>query len=340
MNFADFKIWRKESLLASPRLIDCGETNLYRALSDLQPKPQRGVDQVHIHRCDLAKRWLLRYGLPEAESRNAYVCRGVRHALQRILKEAACGNVVLFAPKDVYPVYLEIAMSAGVEVRTFSTLPQPVFPAKKPGSSSEFLLICNPWKPLGRFLTEDESEKLLEWIAVTNARFILIDAVYDFGAPFHQTTMKLAETGRAIVLHSVTKGWLWPQTFGVAWAGGECLHFDFGFRRDPPSQDQLALANQLLAVEANLPARVAATVDARKEKLLAALPGAVAKHCAAAAVQASPGCYLFPVEIDANELLKQHAILGIPASVFGAESNGTILTSLAPVFAADPKGGH
>jgi len=338
MTFADFKNWREESLCAKPSLLDCGETNLYRALSTLQPKPLKQAGQ--IHRCDLAKKWLRRYGLPESDSRRAHVCRGVRHALRIILKEAASGNAILYAPKDVYPAYLEIAHSAGAEVRTYSTMPHPVLPTAKEDARSEFLLICNPWKPLGRFLTAEECGHLRRWITATNKRFILIDAVYDFGVPFHPTTMNLAETGRVIVLHSVTKGWLWPQTFGIAWAGGQSSHFNFGFRGDPPSQDQLALADQLLTGEANLPARVAATIDARKDKLLAVLPNAVAKLFVTAAARSSSGCYLFPVDLDASELLNQHAILGIPASVFGAQWSGTILTSLASVFAAGQKERH
>ncbi|MGH7990891.1 MAG: hypothetical protein ACREDS_11975 [Limisphaerales bacterium] len=53
----------------------------------------------------------------------------------------------------------------------------------------------------------------------------------------------------------------------------------------------------------------------------------------------APSCYFFPVEIRAEKLLRQHRLLAIPGSAFGADWDGSILTSLAPVFAPMKNGG-
>jgi aspartate/methionine/tyrosine aminotransferase len=225
---------------------------------------------------------------------------------------------------------LQIAHDAGVGVRAFATLPEPVLPTETDPSRLEYLLICNPWKPLGRFLTGCECEELLKWLSAKSERFIIIDSVYDFSAPFHESTMMLAATGRVILLHSVTKGWLWPQTFGVAWAGCECPPLDGPFRGDSPSQDQLVLADQLLSESESLPANVAATLGIRKRMLLEALPREVSSP---RFEDSAPGCYFFPVNVPFEELLKNHGVMGIPATAFGSKWGGTILTSLAPALA-------
>jgi hypothetical protein len=73
-----------------------------------------------IHRCDLSRAWCARRGMPAAWARCALVCEGVRHALGRLLAELA-GPVGL--PRDVYPVYAQIAERAGAATRCFATFP-------------------------------------------------------------------------------------------------------------------------------------------------------------------------------------------------------------------------
>jgi aspartate/methionine/tyrosine aminotransferase len=332
VNFGEFQTWRVHCLKANPDLLDCAETNLYRSLEHFQPKPDFLDTNLTVHRCDLARQWMARYGFSPGDSQHALVCRGVRHALALIFKELSKNRVTIWIPGDVYPVYLEIAKDAGIKPLIFTTLPEPKIPTRLPDEGAEYLLIANPWKPLGRYLTDWERDTLVAWLGRSPQRHLLIDCVYDFGVPFHATTQRLMETGRAILLHSVTKGWLWPKTFGVALFSKGHLKFESVFRADPPTQDQLRLARHCLSAEAKCPNRVVAALQDRASRLFEALPGALSKSLALDPAQVAPGCYFFPIDIHAEVLLKKYGLLAIPGSAFGSDWAGSILSSLANVF--------
>ncbi len=334
MNFAAFKLWREACLRTTPDVVDCAETNLYGALASLQPHLDPSETPQRVHRCDLARAWLQRYGFDTGRSRQALVCRGVRHALQLIFKRLSAEGARLWLPSDVYPVYQALAQSAGITPQTFPTLPAPIFPTAGGTDGPEVLLIANPLKPLGRFLNDEECAALLAWVNAAPGRRLLIDCVYDLGAPFHPTTMKLLQTERAILLHSATKGWLTPQTFGVALVGEDCTGFETDFREDPPSAMQLQLAHHFLSAAADCPARVVDALQARARSLAERLPQTVRDVRLVAPANSAPGCYLFPVPFSAEQLLNDYGLLAIPASAFGAGGwNGSILTSLSDGFA-------
>ena len=336
MNFSAFKLWREEALRADPGLLDCAETNLYRALAPLQPAAPTCDLNRPVHRCDLARAWLRRYGFSETESRNALVSGGVRHALSLIFPHLSKSGALLWLPEDVYPVYLELARQAEIEPRLFPTLPKPVLPQDTPlVGTAEYLLIANPWKPLGRYLTGDECTALENWLAAAPERRLLIDCVYDLGSTFHWTTLKLGETGRAILLHSVAKGWLWPRTFGVALVGSGDRQLESIFRENSPAQEQLLLADKLLSNAGDVPGKVTAALKARKGEFMAAMPSTVRAHLLIDADSLADGGYFFPVRIPQTELVRKHRILALPASVFGGDWNGSILTSLGPAFLPD-----
>jgi Aminotransferase class I and II len=339
VNFAAFQLWREQNLRMNPDLLDCAETNLYRSLASLQPKLGVSDADRPVHRCDLARAWLARYDFSANDSRRALVSRGVRHALALIFQKLARSDATIWIPRDVYPVYLELARAAGIEPRFFTTLPEPKIPVTQPNGSPEYLLITNPWKPLGRFLTDKECDTLTGWLAASPHRHLLIDCVYDLGAPFHVTTQKLHGTGRANLLHSATKGWLWPKTFGVALLGKGHSQFESAFRNDSPTPDQLSLAQQFLSTNANCPGQVIAALQSRAQKMFALLPDSIRKSLLLDPACLSPSCYFFPVGIRPAELLRLHHVLAIPASAFGADWDGSILTSLASVFAPIKSGG-
>jgi aspartate/methionine/tyrosine aminotransferase len=259
--------------------------------------------------------------------------------LTLIFQELTRSDATLWIPSDVYPVYLELARAAGIEPRLFTTLPEPKIPANQPTGSPEYLLITNPWKPLGRFLTDKECDALTSWLAASPRRHLLVDCVYDLSTPFHVTTQRLHGTGRAILLHSATKGWLWPKTFGVALLGKGHSQFESAFRDDSPAPDQLRLAQQFLSTDANSPSQVIAALQSRAQKMFAMLPDSVRKSLVLDPACLAPSCYFFPVGIRAEELLRLHRLLAIPASAFGADWDGSILTSLASVFAPMKSGG-
>ncbi|RUL75420.1 aminotransferase class I/II-fold pyridoxal phosphate-dependent enzyme [Dyella choica] len=339
MNFHDFQSWREQALSTDPDLLDCGETNLYRALAAWQPRPENTGGNRSIHRCDLARMWLARYGYASTLSRNALVCGGVRHALSLIFRELAAKNgTLLWLPQDVYPTYGELAKAAGLTPRTYATLPSPLLPASSPSAGSEYLLIANPWKPLGRYVNEDEQSHLLRWLEASPSRRLLVDSVYDFAAPFHDSTQRLYATGRTVLLHSVTKGWLWPKTFGIALTGEGDTRFEQVFRDHPPGPDALRLADVLLSKAPALPAQVADELDRRSARWMGVMPDELRSSLIHAGSR-TPGCYLFPVDLPAEVIHARYRILGIPASAFGAvDWNGSILTSLSTSFASAENG--
>ncbi|WP_035058549.1 hypothetical protein [Andreprevotia chitinilytica] len=339
MNFAAFRLWREACLHTIPGVVDCAETNLYGTLASLQPRLAPSETHERVYRCDLARAWLQRYGFDIQHSRRALVCRGVRHALQLIFRRLAVDGASLWLPADVYPVYWALASAAGIQAQAFLTLPTPSIPAAKGIHGPEYLLIANPLKPLGRFLHNEECSALMAWLDASPSRRLLIDCVYDLDTPFHPTTMKLLQTGRAILLHSATKGWLSPETFGVALVGEDCAGFGADFREDPPSATQLWFAQQFLSAEAGCPAQVVDALHARACRLTERLPEAIRDSRLIEFADCAPGCYFFPVPFSAEQLLNEHRLLAIPASAFGSQDwNGSILTSLSSAFAQQPQG--
>ncbi|MFF4341018.1 aminotransferase class I/II-fold pyridoxal phosphate-dependent enzyme [Kitasatospora sp. NPDC001540] len=339
MRFDEFQAFRRQRLDADPSLLDAAETNLYRALAPLGPQPPGGDGARTVYRCDLARTWLRRYGLPEQWSRRALVSRGVRHGLELLLRHLHEIGARLWLPADVYPVYFELARAAGTAPDSYPTLPAPVLPQAPPdGERPEYLLLANPSKPLGRYLTDPECAELAAWLQQSPHRRLLIDTVYDLDAPFAPGTRRLLETGRAVLLHSVTKGWLQPRTFGIVLlpeADADSAVVG-AFRADPPSQEQLRFAERLLTEHADTPRQVGAALADRAERLLAALPAAVRAQIPAAA-RTSFGNYFFPVDTPAETLLAEHGLLALPATAFGDTPwGGSVLTSLAAPFAAAP----
>ncbi|WP_035804733.1 aminotransferase class I/II-fold pyridoxal phosphate-dependent enzyme [Kitasatospora mediocidica] len=334
MRFDEFQEFRQRQLGASPSLLDAAETNVYRALAALRPQPPAELSTVH--RCDLARAWLRRFELPQEWSGRAMVCRGVRHGLGVVFNRLRAVQARLWLPGDVYPVYFELARAAGLTPTSYPTLPAPVLPTSPADDRPEYLLLANPSKPLGRYLSDAECAAVMAWLRESPHRRLLIDSVYDLGTPFAAGTRRLLDTGRAVLLHSVTKGWLWPRTFGVVLLGPAQPELATAFRADPPTPAQLNLAARLLTEHTDVPRQVVAELAARAQRLFERLPAEVLGAIPLAS-RTCPGNYFFPVDIPAQTLQHEYGVLAIPVGVFG-ESNwsGSILTSLAEAFAPTP----
>ncbi|MFJ8113492.1 aminotransferase class I/II-fold pyridoxal phosphate-dependent enzyme [Streptomyces sp. NPDC096132] len=334
MRFDEFQELRQRQLKTSSSLLDAAETNVYRALAPLRPEPP--TDMSTVHRCDLARAWLRRFELPEEWSGDAMVCRGVRHGLGVVFHRLRAVQARLWLPSDVYPVYFELARAAGLAPASYPTLPAPALPRSPTDHRPEYLLLANPSKPLGRYLSDAECAAVISWLRESPRRRLLIDSVYDLGAPFAAGTRRLLDTGCAVLLHSVTKGWLWPRTFGVVLLGPAQAEWAEAFRADPPTPAQLRLADRLLTEHSDVPGQVADHLAARAERLFERLPDEVLKAIPTAS-RTCPGNYFFPVEIPAETLQRECGVLAIPVGVFGESSwPGSILTSLADAFGPTP----
>lgn len=334
MRFEEFQEFRRRQLGASPSLLDAADTNVYRALAAMRPEPP--ADMSTVHRCDLARAWLRRYELPEEWSGRAMVCRGVRHGLGVLFDRLCAVQARLWLPGDVYPVYFELARAAGLAPASYPTLPAPTLPGVPADGRPEYLLLANPSKPLGRYLSDAECAAVISWLRRSPHRRLLIDSVYDLGAPFAAGTRRLLDTGRAVLLHSVTKGWLWPRTFGVVLLGPGHAEWAEAFRADPPTSAQLRLAGRLLTQHSDVPRQVVDLLAARAERLFEQLPDDVLGAIPTAS-RTSSGNYFFPVGIPAQTLRHEYGVLAVPVSVFGQSNwSGSVLTSLADAFGPTP----
>ena len=113
-------------------------------------------------------------------------------------------------PSDVYPVYAQIARASGLQPDTFATTPEMTLPDR-----GEWLLLPNPIKPAGRWLSMTEVGTIKDWLTRRDDRRLLVDSVYNFGTRLHPTTLELIGTGKAFLMHSLSKSWLHPQVMGI-----------------------------------------------------------------------------------------------------------------------------
>jgi aspartate/methionine/tyrosine aminotransferase len=324
MKFEDFSALRARLLLTRSDVIDCGETNAYRALAALAVPPTV-APSAKIHRCHLAAEWTAHFGLDASCTTRALISCGIRDSLTRLSAHYASVAATLWLPEDNYPAYGEIAARAGLTIRTFATLPEPCWPGGEPHAEPELILVTNPLKPRARFLSDDDAVALSAWLAASPARRLVIDAVYTFGSRFDASTQRLMASDQAILLHSVTKGWLHPRLVGVALVPERDLAtLAPMFRASGPPQESLARARAMLSTHGSTPATIAKALSVAQQRMRNALPdlGSQLWPCDATG-------YLFPISARWEELLDKHRVLGVPASVFGSSRPDiTILSSL------------
>jgi hypothetical protein len=324
MKFGDFQGFRERLLCERPEVIDCAATNLYAALAHRIP-PATPAPERTVHRCHLASEWTERFGLPENDSRRALISRGVRDSLALLFRHYAGEEARLWLPNDNYPVYGELAHAAGLSPKGFSTLPEVTWPEEAPTAGAELLVVTNPLKPLGRWLTDADVAALTAWLAASPRRRLLLDAVYTFETRFHPTTLRLLASGQTILLHSLTKGWLHPRLFGIALVP-ECDAATLTpvFRGHSPPQINLARARELLANHADMPANIAGDLGIARGRMLATIPN----NLVCLSASDAPG-YFTPVSGSWKDIVENLHILGLPATVFGSEREDiTILSSL------------
>jgi histidinol-phosphate/aromatic aminotransferase/cobyric acid decarboxylase-like protein len=329
MTFAEFQPVRDRLLRERRDLLDCAATNLYAPLARLVP-PAAPPPAQTVHRCHLAAEWCAYFGFAPEYSRRALISAGVRDSLARLFAGYAAMGARLWLPADNYPVYGELARRAGLQPQEFDTLPDPLWPDNSPAGGPELLLVTNPLKPLGRWLSPADVAHLRAWLAADRARRVILDAVYTFERSFHPATRDLLASGQALLLHSLTKGWLHPRLFGVALVPEEDVPaLSPLFRAAPPPQEDLARARELMAAQAAMPEQVAAELAGARARLAAALSPALAGAVAGSSPPGAPG-YFTLVNARWTELLEDSRVLGLPATIFGsAHQDITILSSLS-----------
>jgi histidinol-phosphate/aromatic aminotransferase/cobyric acid decarboxylase-like protein len=324
IDFRSFIESKPAVLQANPDVVDLTELNVVSAYSHLRAQPSQESLPEKAHRCHLAEFWLDAMGISRALKRQALVSQGVRHSLSLLFVGYAKTGMQLCLPADVYPVYLDLAASAGAEVSTY--LASECITIEKIGKA-DILLITNPAKPWGTLLSEEEVAVVKMWLEGDKRRRVIVDAVYTWEQQLNSQTMELFATGQAFVLHSLSKGWLYPLVLGIALVPEQDVEaWTPRFHAALSDQERLRFAHFLLTQHADFPTSLPSVFALAESRLRALL----LEKCVRISDNASaPIRYHFVIQRPWSELLKHNGILALPACIFGYPFNElSIVTSL------------
>lgn len=320
MDFEQFQQQKAQLLAAQPNLVDYSETRFAQMAQRDCPLPSVDLP-IKAHRCHLAEWWLDQMGWSRELKPHALISQGVRHSLQLLMQHWASQPVRIALPSDVYPVYQQQAIGAGVQWQGFESAQG--WPIHWP--EVEVIVLTLPHKPWGQALAGRSLDGLMTWLAERPARRVVIDAVYQVDADWPLAVQTLWRTGQAIILHSLSKAWAMP------WVMGVCLipSIDLAlwtpiFRQQSPNQAQLCQAQALLTQAVDYPAMLWQQVGVAKQQLMAVL-----QQRQIPILPVFPQTSYFVVSPIGWSSLCQQGVLGIPAQVFGATPDWTVLTACA-----------
>jgi histidinol-phosphate/aromatic aminotransferase/cobyric acid decarboxylase-like protein len=312
MNHDAFLSTRERLKRERPGLLDCAELNVYRSLRAHFATIAPSTHTEAPYRCHLAERFLAHLELPADWKARTHVSHGVRRSLGALFGVFARDGLRVGVPSDVYPVYGQLAHDAGLVPIAFEQRPGPL-----PLEALDVVLLCEPAKPWGTQLDPTQRARLLDWRGLT-----LLDSAY--ATPPTAGALQLVHAGKAMLLSSLSKGWLLPDH------GGICVVPPAWFERTRAAftslnkdTDKLRIAYAALTEHADRPAQVAAVLARRArllDELTTARPELKATRC---------NGYFSVSERRFDELLGL-GVLGVPASVFGSTFGGCVLSSLEP----------
>jgi DNA-binding transcriptional MocR family regulator len=327
MTFEQFIAWSASARERAPSAQAYCETRIARALAHLLPNLGDPARAPRVHRCDLVQLWCQRKGLAPS-ARTALASEGVRHSLQTIFTLLAQEGATVALPRDVYPVYWQLAARSQLSTFGFDTFPTVDLAhilecADKAGA--QYLLLPQPLKLHGRAFMPQEADLVHAWLAGAPQRRLILDAVYAFGAPVDPLTQRLLHTDQVIFLDSLSKGYLHAQVFGIALVPErDVQRYTGAFRALTTTPVKLATAYRLLEQFSDLPTQVTSELAARRAALLK-----LALQTNHRVIAPDQG-YLVAIECAAEELLAEHALLTLPASVFGSRCADWSLASALP----------
>ncbi|NVJ20777.1 MULTISPECIES: aminotransferase class I/II-fold pyridoxal phosphate-dependent enzyme [Myxococcus] len=307
---------RDEWRARRPELVDLAELNVYRSLAPAFAAIEPSTHPEAPYRCHLAERFLAHLGLDAQLKSRTQVSHGVRRSLSALFGWLASRNARVGVPDDVYPVYLQLAEEAGVDVVRFPA--RDGLPALE---AIDALLLCEPLKPWGRTLAREETERVEHWVrAGPERRVLLIDSAY--ATPPTAWTQRLVHEDLAFVLASLSKGWLLPDHVGLCITPSR-------WRQDaravfaplPKDERKLRIGYAALTEHASRPAQVSELLAGRARTLDAFTTGRPE-------LRVSPCVGYFSTSRCSFDELLEQGVLGVPASVFGGPARMSILSSL------------
>lgn len=306
-----------------PGLVDLAELNVYRSLAPRFAAIAPSLHPEAPYRCHLAERFLAHLELDAQLKSRTQVSHGVRRSLRALFGWLASRNARIGVPDDVYPVYLQLAGEAGVEVLRFSA--RDGLPAL---DGVDALLLCEPLKPWGRAPRSEEAEQVERWVrAEPGKRVLIIDSAY--ATPPTPWTLQLLREELAFVLVSLSKSWLIPDHVGLCITPSRWQQDARAvFAPLPKDERRLRIGYAALTEHASRPRQVGALLTERALALDAFTAGRPE-------LQASPCVGYFATSRCSFDELLEQGVLGVPASVFGGPTEESVLSSL-PATARPP----
>lgn len=326
MNFTDYTALLPELRAQHPKALDLTETRVTKALADLAIEAFVGLKVPEVgYRCHIAKAWQDRLPPLVRWPNTVLVSAGVRHALAVLFREWAAQGLKAALPIDVYPVYLQLADAAGLQYRTYSAHAEGAFSDLE---DVDVALVANPVKPRGTHLSFYEHLELMEWLMRDEKRRVVVDAVYDLTSSLAGSTESLLLTRQAILLHSLSKGWLAPLRAGAVVVPPQDVAFWTPvFRAEPVDRSKLAEAEALLTQRPDFPRKVQQVIGDKAEALHSELRRRGIEPCEFAGDRAAS--YLVCVEGSWKQTLEK-GVLGLPMTSFGGTNlEVTVLSALS-----------
>ena len=327
MDYASYKQFCSE-LLREKRVLRLDCMNPVRALSPLAFSVPRTEPEATASIKEAVFAWSRATGI-ELDSKRTVVGCGVRILLSAAFSAVLSSGQELWLPEDVYPVYRELAENLNVTLRSFPTLPWPNLDFLAETGQRAAIVLPVPLSPLGRLPNDSEINALRGWLHFSKDRLLILDAVYmfDFEASRPLIDSFLDQNGdQCIVLWSCSKSWLSPGMFGLAVAPPGVA----GTIRSnvlPPDRTSLGGMKLLFETRPDLSRMLQDAFACEWQRLRPSI-------CALDADWAPPTTGYFSVlHASFTQLLDEHGILSVPASVFGSQHKDlsivTCLYSLA-----------
>ena len=240
----------------------------------------------------------------------------MRHALRLLLRILTEAGSRVAIPRDVYPVYWEIAAEAGALPLSIDTFPELDLAATLHGCAvagvSLVLLPC-PLKLQGRRWTAGDAATAAAWLHEDPRRRLILDGVYSLGGRLDDATQALIENDQVFYLDSLSKGWLHENVFGAAVVPERDISvYANAFRQLEIQQEHLHVANELLTRFSGFPEQLAHAIAVRRVTLHGQL------RAAGIPFRSVSHGYLTVIEDSAERVLEKHDVLAIPVSVFGS----------------------
>lgn len=319
----DYQQWRacRDDLIEryQPLRLDC--MNPFYALDFLRHQDELD-DERTVDLNETVDAWAKCVGV-DLSSGTWFATHGVRSLLHSLCSAmAATGKAGLWMPSDVFPTYQAIAADAGIIPQSLTVMPSPDFAPLKHAGPNDVLVIPVPLTPIGRSLTEPETDNIIDWLRQSPKRVIVIDAVYAYRGAAYVGLNRLIETGQCIQAWSISKTWIQRQVFGVAIVPDHWAEILTNYCDHPSNQD-LHRVNACLAEQPDLPRKQQERFEAQWQTLKPKIVKSYSKW------NPPQTGYFSTLPISYRDLLDQHKILAVPASVFGSRRDDlSVITCL------------